>query len=127
MFENELDKLRAMLDEAQIPYDSIQEEWDDKIKITFPDYYTGNNRFKKNQIIYGATPHLHKWKLDGICQMGSYGAAQGLIETYGPLGVDAEGDPLVLLAEDVFQIIKEDWENNSEVGAENGGYSNSGN
>ncbi len=109
-FENELDKLRAMLDEAEIPYDSIQEEWEDSIKASFPDYYKGNNRFKRNQIIYGAAPDLHKWRLDGVCQMGSYGAEQGLIETYGSLGTDAEGDPLVLRAEDVFEIIKEDRE-----------------
>lgn len=109
MFENELDKLRAMLDEADIPYDSMQEEWSDEIKAVVPDYYTGNNRFMRNQVIYGAAPDLHDWKLDGICQMGSYGAAQGLIETYGPLGTDAEGDPLVLTAEDVFQIIVDDW------------------
>lgn len=110
-FENELDRLRAMLDEAGIPYDSIQEEWRQDIKDAFPAYYEGNNRFMKNQIIYGATSDLHDWKLDGICQMGSYGANEGLIETYGPLGTDAEGDPLVLRADDVFQIIKEDWEN----------------
>ena len=36
MFENELDKLRAMLDEAEIPYDSIQEEWREDIKEIFP-------------------------------------------------------------------------------------------
>ena len=109
MFENELDKLRAMLDEAEITYDSIQKEWHEDIKKIFPDYYEGNNRFVKNQVIYGAAPDVSSWKLDGICQMGSYGANEGLIETYGPLGTDAEGDPLVLRAEDVFQIIVEDW------------------
>jgi len=113
IFINELDKLRAMLDEAKIPYDSFQEEWRKEVIEEFPDYYSGNNRFSRNQVIYGAANDLHDWKLDGVCQMGSYGAAQGLIETYGSLGVDAEGDPLVLRAEDVFQIIKEDWEKNN--------------
>lgn len=109
MFENELDKLRAMLDKAQIPYESIKEEWSKEIIETFPDYYKGNKRFIRNQVIYGVFSDLHRWKLDGICQMGSYGAEEGLIETYGELGVDEEGDPLVLRAEDVFQIIEEDW------------------
>jgi hypothetical protein len=53
-------------------------------------------------------------KLDGICQLGSYGCAKGLIETYGELGTDAEGDPLVLTADEVFQIIKEDWERSND-------------
>lgn len=113
-FENELDKLRAMLDEAGIPYDSIKEEWREETIKQFPDYYTGNNRYLRNQVIYGAAHDLHEWKLDGICQMGSYGANEGLIETYGPLGSDAEGDPLVLRADDVFQIIKEDWDKSED-------------
>lgn len=112
-FENELDKLRAMLDEAGIPYDSIKEEWSQEIKDAIPDYYIGNNRYCHNQIVYGAAQN-GLWKLDGICQMGSYGASEGLIETYGKLGTDAEGDPLVLRADDVFQIIKEDWEKEKE-------------
>lgn len=108
-FENELDKLRYMLDKVRIPYDSIQKEWPQEVKDTFPEFYKGNNRFIQNQVIYGANNDVTEWKIDGICQMGSYGANEGLIETYGPLGTDAEGDPLVLRAEDVFQIIKEDW------------------
>lgn len=118
MFENELDKLRAMLDEAEIPYDSIQEEWTPEFYETLPDelreMYGGNSRWIHNQVIYGAVPDVSSWKLDGICQYGSYGAKEGLIETYGSLGVDAEGDPLVLRAEDVFEIIKADWKARNE-------------
>ena len=110
-FENELDKLRWMLELAEIPYESYKEEWADYVININKDYYSGNNRFFKNQIIYGIHPDdAHSWELDGICQLGSYGANEGLIETYGPLGTDAEGDPLVLTADEVFQIIKEDWE-----------------
>lgn len=107
-FENELDKLRAMLDKAGIPYESYQREWPEEAR-TVPELFSGNERFVHNQIIYGRIDEI-TWKLDGICQSGSYGARQGLIETYGKLGTDAEGDPLVLRADDVFQIIKEDWE-----------------
>lgn len=110
-FENELDKLRWMLELAEIPYESHKEEWADYVININKDYYSGNNQFFKNQIIYGIHPDdVHSWELDGICQLGSYGANEGLIETYGPLGTDAEGDPLVLTADEVFQIIKEDWE-----------------
>lgn len=109
-FENELDKLRYMLDKAKIPYDYIKKEFPSSITEQYPEYYNGNNRYLRNQIIYGANNDLTEWKIDGICQMGSYGAKEGLIETCGPLGTDAEGDPLVLHAEDVFQIIKEDWD-----------------
>ena len=109
-FENELDKLRALLDEAGIPYISYKEEYIEKEKCV-PELFVGNKRYKRNQVIYGIRNEiLHQWKLDGICHFGSYGVDEGLIETYGELGVDGEGDPLILRAEDVFQIIKEDWE-----------------
>lgn len=106
---NELDKLREMLNEAGIPYESVQREFSPEVISIFPEYYNGARKYSHNQIVYGRNDN--SWKIDGICQMGSYGVEQGLIETYGELGVDAEGDPLVLRAEDVFQIIKEDWEN----------------
>lgn len=110
-FENELDKLRAMLDEAGIPYESYQKEWpQEQIEMT-PELFKGNARWIQNQIVYGREDAI-AWKLDGICQYGSYGVAQGLIETYGKLGADAEGDPLVLTAAEAFEIIKEDWEKN---------------
>lgn len=107
MFENELDRLRYMLDAMNIPYENYKEKWNPKIIEVDPEFYSGNNRFRRNQIIYGRKDN--NWKIDGICQMGSYGAVEGLIETYGTLGVDAEGDPLVLNADEVFQIIAEDW------------------
>ena len=116
MFENELDKLRAMLDEAEIPYDSYQEEWKfienlpENVRDEVRKTYGLAGRWLHNQVIYGADPDMSGWRLDGICQYGSYGANEGLIETYGSLGVDAEGDPLVLRAEDVFEIIKADWD-----------------
>lgn len=106
-FENELDKLRYMLDKAGIPYESYKVEHPTEIMISYPDYYKGNYKYMRNQIIYGAEGN--GWKIDGICQLGSYGAEAGLIETYGKLGTDGEGDPLVLNAEEVFQIIARDF------------------
>ena len=111
---NELDKLRAMLDEAQIPYENYQEEFSEAAINILPEHYSGNNKYLKNQIVYGRfneiEPGAYNWKIDGVCQYGSYGADKGLIETYGEFGVDGDDEPLVLNAEDVFAIIKEDWE-----------------
>lgn len=107
---NELDILRKMLTDAGIPFESRQEEWPMYQINLFPDHFSGNKVYKVNQIVYGKTEGQHLWKLDGICQYGSYGVDQGLIETYGELGTDAEGDPLVLTAAEVFKIIREDWE-----------------
>lgn len=108
-FENELDKLRAMLDEAQIPYESYKREWSPEATVNTPELFAGNERFVHNQVLYGKIS-LVEWKIEALCEYGSYGAKYGLIETSGLLGTDAEGDPLVLHADDVFQIIKEDWE-----------------
>ena len=105
---NELDKLRKMLDDAKIPYKSYQKTWDG-------DTHSLHNRFgeagkyERNQVIYGKYGR-GKWKIDGICQYGSFGAAKGLIETYGELGTDEDGEPMVMTAKEMFEIIKEDWE-----------------
>ena len=50
-FENQLDKLRHMLDEAKIPYESFKEAYDPKIIDFNSDYYNGNGKYKRNQII----------------------------------------------------------------------------
>ena len=114
MFENELDRLRYLLNDAKIPYEDIKEEVPERERMLYPDYFElHNNKYRRNQIIYGRMEDGN-WKLDGICQLGSYGCAQGLIETYGEQGTDAEGDPLVLTADEVFQIIKEDWERSND-------------
>lgn len=109
-FENELDKLRYMLNEANIPYEDHKIKYTSEEMALVPSLFENNNKYKRNQIIYGIGRLAGQWKLDGVCQYGSYGSAQGLIETYGSLGTDAEGDPLVLTADEVFQIIKEDWD-----------------
>lgn len=116
---NELDKLRAMLDAENIPYESIVEKWADNewfskvadsMKKVMPMYGEAG-QYIRNQIIYGQTGK-NEWKFDGICQYGSYGAAEGLIETYGQLGWDKEHNPRVLTAQEAFDIIKGDYDAN---------------
>lgn len=108
---NELDKLRAMLTKAGIPYEDVIEPME-AFSEHFVNYYGGAGRFRRNQIIYGRNPTYHNdWKFDAVWQYGSYGAAEGKIETYGTLGVDADDNPQVMNAADAFEIIKKDYEN----------------
>lgn len=115
-FTNELDKLRHLLDEASIPYESIKEEWDKRCSYNGNrEMYGEASRYQRNQIIYGMdVAQQNSWKFDAICQNGSYGAKDGLIETYGHLGTDARGNPCVMTAEEAFEIIKEDWRKSCE-------------
>lgn len=114
---NELDKLRDMLTAAEIPFESIQEEFDEEYikRSPCPEFYAGNRRYHQNQIIYGRyndkdfNGWVVPWKFDGICHYGSYGVEQGLIETYGSLGTDSKGEPRVMTAEQAFEIIKNDY------------------
>ena len=105
---NEIDKLRHMLDEANIPYESIIQKFDVE-HIPYIDCYMGceADKYWRNQVIYGRTSDV-SWKLDAIWQHGSYGREEGLLETYGELG-SVEGSPMVMDAEDAFRIISEDW------------------
>lgn len=106
---NELDKLRKMLDEAKIPYESYQEKWSGDSKRWMNDIIQCQaDEYRRNQIIYGRTSDS-TWKIDGICHYGSYGREQGMIETYGDLGVDESGEPMVLNAFEVFKIILADY------------------
>ena len=111
---NELDKLRKMLRDAGIPFEDYQEKHPfysenavlDSIKMYGPEA----SRYSRNQIIYGRNSEDGMyWKFDAICQYGSYGAKDGLIETYGELGVDSDGEPRVMTAKEAFKIIKNDW------------------
>ena len=106
---NEIDKLRHMLDEANIPYESIIKEYDDEF-ISYMGCEA--DRYLRNQIVYGRTSNV-SWKLDAIWQHGSYGREEGLLETYGELGTE-DGDPMVMDAEEAFRIISEDWRRRDE-------------
>ena len=70
-------------------------------------------RWKDERIRYGR--YGHDWKLDAIFQYGSLGREENRLETYGDLGVDEDGNPRVMSAEEVFNIIKKDWKKMDEV------------
>lgn len=104
---NQMDVLVTMLDEAGIPYERTLREYD-------PCMWSRYGKYSKNQIIYGGTDASH-CKLDAICHFGSYGYEKGLLETWGPLGGQDDGygywDVVgYRTAEEVFAIIKKDWE-----------------
>lgn len=107
---NELDRLRDMLKGAGIPFISYQEE--------HPKGFVGSElfgeagRWSRNQVVYGGEAYHRRYGhylWDGICQYGSYGAAQGLIETYGTLGCDRHHEPRILTAKQAFDVISRHW------------------
>ena len=112
---NELDKLRKMLRDADIPFEDYQEQKpfysESAVLNSIEMYGPEASRHSRNQIIYGRNSEDRMyWKFDAIYQCGSYGAKEGLLETYGELGVDSDGEPRVMTAEEAFEIIKSDWE-----------------
>ena len=110
---NELDKLRIMLTEAKIPYENYVEGvscyYSDEAKQNFIALYGEAGKYSLNQVVYGRSKNGKTWKFDGICNKGSYGAKQGLIETYGELGVDKTHEPRVMTADEAFAIISAHW------------------
>lgn len=111
---NELDKLRTMLTEAKIPFESYEELYEDRFKdfpSCMPNIECDADRYFTNQVIYGRGYTIdHMWIIDAIYKYGSYGRASGLLETYGEMGVDYKDNPKVMSAVEVFDIIKNDWE-----------------
>lgn len=108
---NELDKLREMLDKAEIPYEDIQIEHIPGTELANEAWRYGDaGRWKVNQVIYGRINN-RTWLWDGVCQAGSWGAAGGMIESFGKLGRDARTKaPRVVDAKEAFETIKADYE-----------------
>ena len=111
---NELDKLRKMLREAKIPFETFQESMDvpdEKSRKYAMLRYGEAWMWKRNQIVYGRHAHRrYDWLFDGVCQYGSYGAKTGMIEAWGDLGEDEHHYPRTMTAKEAFAIISEDWE-----------------
>ena len=116
---NEIDRLRMMLTDSDIPYESIIQlmDYDEYIKadkergerykeISY-DWYGEAANYSLNQVIYGRTAS-GKWKFDAIWNKGSFGAKKGLLETYGTLGTE-RGEPMTMTANEAFIIIYNDW------------------
>lgn len=108
---NELDKLRDMLTKAGVPYEDEIEPMTEQ-RLINPElaniWGEAGRKWWHNQVIYGRGEH--EWLWDGICQYGSYGAEEGLIESLGQLGCDEDGYPKVVTAEEAFAVIKADYD-----------------
>ena len=118
---NPIDKLRQMLTEADISFESYEEDYppmtDPRLKSFFDVAYGEASKWQRNQIIYGRYNDNRRkfgWKIDAIYQRGSYGCTRGLLETYGTLGVDDKNNPLTMTPKEVFKIISDDWNKLSE-------------
>ena len=110
---NVIDKLREMLDTAGIPYESRIETNENILQPIECEA----DRYMRNQIVYGrdkgtwelSTLGGWSWKFDAIYQWGSYGRKENKVETYGELGIDEDGEPMVMTAEEAFKIIADDF------------------
>ena len=89
---SELDKLEAYLKENEFEYERIDEP-------------SAGNPWPKHQIIVRKDGEI-QW--DAICHRGSYGFEQGLLEIYGNIVTEEDGDSVVgwLTADDVIKRIQ---------------------
>ena len=109
---NVIDKLREMLDTAGIPYESyIKEVNEDTLYLSslLQPTECEAEKYMRNQIVYGRNKNTMWWKFDAIYQIGSYGRTESKVETYGELGIDEDGEPMVMSAEEAFKIIADDF------------------
>lgn len=88
---SEMEKLEKMLKDAGIPYE------------------VACTSFGEPQIIY---PNSKDKVCDAICQHGSYGYEDGLLEIMGLVDEEEIGDVVEgwLTADEVFKRIKKHWE-----------------
>lgn len=90
---SELDKLEAYLKENGIGYKRIDEP-------------SAGNPWPRHQVLVFGQDGEIAW--DAICHRGSYGFEQGLLEIYGNIVAEEDGDSVVgwLTAEDVIERIR---------------------
>ena len=107
---NVIDKLRERLDTEGIPYESRIEMNENILQPIECEA----DMYMRNQIIYGRNKNTMWWKFDAIFQWGSYGRTENKVETYGELGTDEDGEPMVMSAEEAFKIIADDFYSRGE-------------
>ena len=107
----QIDELRKMLLEAGIPFENKIRQMDAKTRkhLKPEERYGEAGKWWENQVIYGGRTEIGT-RFDAICCFGSYGAKEGLLETYGELGRGENGEPRIMTAREAFEIIKKDWE-----------------
>lgn len=113
---NAIDRLRKMLDEANIPYESYCTTHKDMEKKYadwgMPDEECEADKYFRNQIVIGRNMStIASWLFDAIYQYGSYGRHADMLETYGEFGSDESGDPDIMTAQEAFDVIKSLYDN----------------
>lgn len=100
----EMEKLQYMLKGARIPFDIVRRETFIPRKKLGIFSYDGE---VKDQIV---APDRNTHAIDAICQYGSYGYQEGLLEVMGPRTVCGTSDGVVgyLTAEQAFELF-EKW------------------
>lgn len=102
--KSELDKLEEYLKKRNIKYERIDEVPETQITIAKEHGFYDEGMFERHQII--VRNGRRQW--DVICQRGSYGYSQGLLELYGCLVTKADCDSMVgwLTAQNVIDRIE---------------------
>ena len=97
--KTELDKLEKYLIDHRITFERVDEdaEFDKKTGLIV--------KYARHQIF---VPEEEESRWDAICQPGSFGYDKGLIEIYGDLVKEKDGDSVVgwLTADDVIKRIE---------------------
>lgn len=110
---DQMNELLSLMRENNIPFEYYCSEWSkEEGRNICEEMCGGYGKYKRNQLIYGRYGSSGNWKFDAILQFGSYGSNEGLLETYGELGSDEEGNPRVMTAKEAFEIIRKDWKSN---------------
>ena len=95
---SEIDTLRAMLRENDIPFESNID------KRQMHDLYADVDY--RNQVIVRCPDEPEEIRVSCVCHFGSYGVQKGLIEFY-----DFFNEPTgFLTADEAFELVKEKWE-----------------
>ncbi|MBR4451578.1 MAG: hypothetical protein IKS39_07080 [Clostridia bacterium] len=113
----EMKKLIGMLRKAHIPFEYYCQYQFTEFMKDMCESYGEAGKYSRNQIIYFNRAGVRVF--DCILQAGSYGCTEGLLETYGDLGIDENGEPKVMTADEIFKILEEDWNDNNKSNIRN--------